>query len=88
MEQETRIKKFNSGAGAILCNGCSVILMEGFEGNAYNEARVRKFFPNVLPLISKESWESNDPIYCASCAANLSNGTFPESNDCDVQSQI
>jgi hypothetical protein len=64
---EKRIRKFNGGAGAILCNGCNVIIWEGFEGNAFQEARLRRLWPNCKPLISKEAWESEEPLYCEKC---------------------
>lgn len=49
---DKRIKKFNGGRGAILCNNCRVILMSGF-------------YPDGL--ITKEAWESDDPILCKVC---------------------
>ena len=48
-----RLKKFNGGLGAILCNGCRVILKSGFGCR-----------PNQ---ISEEDWQSNKPIFCKRC---------------------
>ena len=48
-----RIKKYNSSNGAILCNGCRVIVKEGF-GDEPTQ-------------ISKEDWQSNEPLFCKEC---------------------
>jgi hypothetical protein len=49
MEKLKRIKKFNNGNGAILCNGCRVIVKEGWNN------------------ITKEDWESEEPVFCEKC---------------------
>jgi hypothetical protein len=48
-----RIKKFNGGEGAILCNGCRVIVKEGW-GDKPSQ-------------ISKADWESDEPVACNRC---------------------
>lgn len=47
-----RLKKFNGGLGAILCNKCRVIVKEGF-------------FPEGT--ITKEDWASDEPVFCERC---------------------
>lgn len=57
---ETRLKKFNGGKGAILCNKCRAIVKQG-DG------------------ITKEDWESTEPLICAKCQCNEKNlTTFEE----------
>jgi hypothetical protein len=62
-----RIRKYNSGAGAVLCNQCSTIVKEGFIGNAYAEAvhKKRGTFPDGM--ISEADWASDEPMFCDSC---------------------
>ena len=58
---QTRIRKFNGGAGAILCNKCWVILKEGW---VYTDPQY--FYLNET-RISKKDWESEEPLYCEKC---------------------
>jgi hypothetical protein len=68
MEEEYyRVKKFNSGAGAILCSECRVIIKEGFMGNEWAEAVHKKRGTYPSGLISKEDWASEEPMFCESC---------------------
>lgn len=48
-----RLKKFNGGKGAILCNGCLVIVKEGFGNGRFN--------------ISAADWKSKEPLFCFTC---------------------
>lgn len=48
-----RIKKFNNGMGAILCNRCRTIVKEGF-------------YPNGG--ITEEEWKSEEPLFCTNCS--------------------
>ena len=70
-EKDYRIRKFNSGAGAILCNGCGVIVMDGFIeflGSSFTP----KF--STFDRITKEDWDSKEPIYCEVCKKKLNIG--------------
>ena len=55
-----RLKKFNGGKGAILCNRCLVIIKEGFA--------------DYGGQITKEDWEDNSPIFCDKCSGGDNNG--------------
>jgi len=56
-----RIKKFNGGAGAILCSGCYVIIKEGWADETN---------PDPKRITNKE-WKSNDPLYCEKCQEKM-----------------
>lgn len=63
--EQKRIKKFNGGRGAILCNKCRVIVKEGFvvaEG--------------PFGQITHEDWQSEEPIYCKDCKKLLEEGAI------------
>jgi hypothetical protein len=67
MSESKRIIKFNSGAGAILCSCCSVIVKEGWIDSKWAiEYHKRK---NTYPdgLITQEDWDSKEPLYCDAC---------------------
>jgi hypothetical protein len=66
-EEYYRVKKFNGGAGAILCSECRVILKEGFLGNDWAEAVNKKKGTYPGGLISKEDWDLEEPMFCSSC---------------------
>jgi hypothetical protein len=67
MKKEIRIKKFNGGAGALLCNKCRTIIKEGFFESVWAvEAHKRRgTYPDGL--ITKEDWASKEPMYCDEC---------------------
>jgi hypothetical protein len=63
-----RIIKFNSSIGAILCNGCRVIVMDGFEN--------MKLLPHQVcttKRITDEDWKSDEPVYCDICKRKMKN---------------
>lgn len=62
-----RIKKFNSSAGAILCNKCRVIIKEGFDTNSWAVTYHKNKGTYPDGLITKEDWESDEPLYCKEC---------------------
>lgn len=66
-----RIKKFHGGSGAILCSECSVILKEGFEDNAWAIAVHKKQGTYPEGLITKDDWDSEEPIFCQECKTDL-----------------
>jgi len=72
-EEYYRIKKFNSSAGALLCSRCSIILKEGFVGNAWAEAvhKRRGTYPDGL--ITKKDWASDEPLFCDDCKEEMKN---------------
>jgi len=60
-----RIKKFNGGAGAILCNTCGRIVKEGWaDAKGYQKTHYDRFCstPNRITM---QEWESNKPLYCS-----------------------
>ena len=74
MAKDYRIKKFNSGAGAILCSKCCVIVKEGWDSSPWAvEYHKRKgTYPDGL--ITQEEWDSKEPLYCEKCKEK-NNGT-------------
>lgn len=66
-----RVKKFNGSAGAILCNGCRVIIKEGVENNAWAVAYHKKRGTYPDGLIKQEDWDSDEPIYCEKCKEKI-----------------
>lgn len=72
-EEYYRVKKFNSGAGAILCSECRVILKEGFEENAWAIEVHKKRGTYPCGLITKEDWASDEPVFCCDCQEELKN---------------
>lgn len=70
-EEYYRIKKYNSGAGALICSRCSVILKEGFIGNAWAEAVHKKKGTYPAGLITKEDWASDEPLFCDECKEEM-----------------
>jgi len=73
LEEYYRIKKFNSGSGAIICSRCSATLKEGFIGNAWAEAVHKKRGTYPGGLITKEDWSSDEPLFCDSCKEEMKN---------------
>jgi hypothetical protein len=69
----SRIKKFNNSNGAILCSKCRTIIKEGFDTNpiAVGYHMQNGTYPDGL--ITKEDWESNEPIYCEKCQEKMKN---------------
>jgi len=55
-----RIKKFNNGAAAILCNKCLAIVEEGFSEDEVDPKR-----------ITKADWDSDEPLYCDKCKEKM-----------------
>ena len=62
-----RIKKFNGGACAILCNGCSIIIKEGMYNNVWAVAYHKQKGTYPDGIITQEDWDSDEPIYCEKC---------------------
>ena len=62
-----RLKKFNGGEGAILCNNCRVI--------------VKEHWGDLPSQISKADWDSNEPIYCKKCKQNGQENRKMEQNN-------
>ncbi len=73
MEEYYRIKKFNGGAGAIICSECSIILKEGFVGNTWAEEVHKKKGTYPEGLISSADWASNEPMFCKDCQNEIKN---------------
>lgn len=68
-----RVKKFNGGAGAILCSYCSVILKEGFALNLHAVEYYKKHSKDFDGLITEEDWASDEPMFCEECKLVLKN---------------
>jgi len=73
MEEYYRIKKFNGGARSINCSKCSVILKEGFLGDAWADAVHKKRDTYPEGLISESDWASNEPLFCNDCQNEIKN---------------
>ena len=65
MSRNKRIKKFNAGYRAVLCNRCSIIVYSGIEGEGEGP-------------ITDEEWNSNKPCYCKKCKIMLGIEDDPE----------
>ena len=58
-----RIKKFNGGAGALLCSNCRAIVKEGWADEINSDPK----------RIIKKDWESKKPLYCEECQEKMKN---------------
>jgi len=67
MAKDKRIRKFNGEANALLCNGCRVIVKEGWDSNAWavEVHKPRGTYPGGL--ITQLDWDSKEPLYCEEC---------------------
>lgn len=59
---DKRIRKYNNGNGAILCNGCNVIVKHGF---------IREDVMTTPERITPADWNSLDPLYCDRCKLKI-----------------
>lgn len=66
-----RIKKFNGGAGGLLCNECGKIVKEGSDDSLWAIEYHKRKGTYPQGLITKEDWESDEPLYCEECKEKI-----------------
>jgi len=66
-KKDQRIRKFNGGAGALICSKCSVIVKEGWDSSewAIEYHKRRGTYPDGL--ITQADWDSKEPLFCEKC---------------------